>query len=177
MAQIHPIHNMAHIHPSSSMFKDWRSFMHLFRKNRKISPTTKSFPISPKGKKTTRKKRVAWNPPNCHAHHLQHTWLPRTLGLIFQAFPRVGGVGSLGSFSTCKVGKQDWAPIAISIGGYNSTHRGSWVITLQEPNLLAKLQRQLPTWKVFVADRNEENVALAVARWTPCPVVDAQARC
>lgn len=25
-----------HIHPSSSMFKDWRSFMHLFRKNRKI---------------------------------------------------------------------------------------------------------------------------------------------
>ena len=113
-----------HIHPSSTMFKDWRSFRHFFLWEN--PPTTKSFPISPKGKKTTRKKHVAWNPPNCHAHHLQHTWLPRTLGLIFQAFPRVGGVGSLGSFSTCKVGQQDWAPIVISIGGYNSTTKGGY---------------------------------------------------
>ena len=34
----------------------------------------------------------------------------------------------LGVISTCKVGKQDWAPIAISIGGYNSTTKGGYKI-------------------------------------------------
>lgn len=109
-----------HIHPSNPQCSKTEDPSGIFfRKNSENPPTTKSFnPFLPKEEKTTRKKHVAWNPPNCHAHHLQHTWLPRTLGLIFQAFPRVGGVGSLGSFSTCTVGKQDWAPIVISIGGY-----------------------------------------------------------